>query len=93
MSASRPPRSDRSVHKPSFSRAVMMRVSVEEEVGSAFWRMVPVRMKGSWGTAMSRERIVSRGMRERSRSSIVRVPESISIIRRRAESRELLPLV
>jgi len=41
---------------------------------------------------MMRERIVSRGIRERSMESIVMVPESRSKIRRRTERRDDLPL-
>lgn len=63
------------------------------EVGSAFKRTEPARIKGSWGIAMIRERIVSRGIRERSMESIVMVPESRSKIRRRTERRDDLPLI
>lgn len=63
------------------------------EVGSAFKRMEPARKKGSWGMVMMRERIVSRGMSERSTESIVIVPESRSKIRRMTERRVDLPLI
>ncbi len=49
-------------------------------------------MKGSWGIVMMRERIVSRGIRERLRESMVMVPESRSRIRRRTERSDDLPL-
>ena len=42
-------------------------------------------MKGSWGMVIRGERIVSAGMRKRSRLSIVMVPESRSRTERRIE--------
>jgi hypothetical protein len=62
------------------------------EFGSAFKRTEAARMNGSWGMVMMRERIVSRGMRERSTESIIIVPESRSKMRRRTERRDDLPL-
>ena len=60
--------------------------------GSAFRRMDPVRWMGSWGMVIRRWRIVSRGMVDRSTSSMKRVPESISRMRRMVARREDLPL-
>lgn len=69
-----------------------MAASEAVDVGSAFRRTEPARRMGSWGMVIMRERIVSRGMRERSTESIVRMPEEGSRMRRRTERREDLPL-
>lgn len=62
------------------------------EVGSALKRTEPAKMNGSCGIVMIRERMISRGMRERSIESIVIVPESRSRIRRSTERSDDLPL-
>ena len=70
----------------------MMASSDATEVGSAFKRTEPARMKGSCGMVMSLERMISRGSRDRSRESIVMLPESRSRMRRRTERSDDLPL-
>lgn len=70
----------------------MMRSSVVIPVGSAFRRTEPGRMKGSCGMVIILDRIISRGIVLRSRSSILIVPEELSRMRRRTERRELFPL-
>ena len=49
-------------------------------------------MNGSCGIAIILDRIISRGMVLRSRPSTVIVPEELSMMRRKVERRELLPL-
>ncbi len=75
-----------------FLSAEIMASSDALDVGSAFKRTLPARTKGSCGMVISLERIVSRGMRERSIESIVMLPESSSSTRRRTERRDDLPL-
>ena len=78
---------------PTLVNEEMMRLSGTVPVGSAFKRTEPERMNGSCGMVMIRERIISRGTKRMSMSSMVIVPESISMIRRRTERRELFPLL
>jgi hypothetical protein len=70
----------------------MITSSDAAEVGSALKRTEPAKINGSWGIVIIRERIVSRGMRERSIESMVIVPESRSKMRRRTDRRDDLPL-
>lgn len=70
----------------------MISVSRHWERGSAFWRTVPERMKGSWGMVVILERMRERGRVDRSRLSMVIFPDDGSSIRRRRERRVLFPL-
>ena len=92
MSASSPPREERMSQSPTLVSEVMIASSEVSEAGSAFKRTDPASMKGSWGIVTIRERMISRGMTCRSKLSILIVPESMSMIRRRTERSELLPL-
>ena len=92
MSASRPPRSSSVSHSRTFVRAAMMSGSEFVPKGSALRRMEPIRCSASWGIAMRRSRMVSRGRVARSMPSMVMVPESISRMRRMVAINELFPL-
>jgi hypothetical protein len=71
----------------------MMAESEWVRLGSALTWTVSFMTKGSWGMAIILVRMVSRGMVRRFRPSMMMVPESISMRRRRARRRELLPLL
>ena len=92
ISASKPPRGERIVQRPTLVSAVIMQALGMRPVGSAFRRTEPERMKGSCGMVVRFERMMLRGIVLRSKLSIVIEPAELLRMRRSTERRELFPL-
>lgn len=92
-SASRPPFASIVVHSWTLCSAATQDSIVAVPYGSRFCLTErEEKKKGSWLRALTRERIVERGIRERSWESMKMVPERGSRRRRRVRIRVDLPL-